>query len=120
MRAFSLIETVVALAIIGLILLFGLSLAARESATRSRLEAHRTALSSLESVLEGIRAGGGRPADCSSIPAAAGRPEPGEIRLCSELTPEVPTGLYRLRLHAEVGVGSRPVEHEVETLLWRP
>lgn len=112
---FSLIETAVALVLLGLVLIYGLALLAQELGTSRRIEAHRQALAALEQALEHVRAGTAAvPPECGSTPAGSG------LSVCAVIVPLEPVGLYRLTLHARYAVGSHPYIRQLETLLWRP
>ena len=117
---------VVALALLGLLLLFTLTLIWLEIGAGRRLAAHREALGALESTLERVRAGFPWPAACGSeagvslLPAPGKKPVAEGLRVCSHLEGLAPSGLYRLRLRARYRVGPRPFERQVETYLWRP
>lgn len=114
-EGFSLLETALALALLGLVLLYGLALLGQEVGAGRRIEAHRRALTALEGALENVRAGTAAvPPDCAAVGSAAG------LGVCAEVEPLAPHGLYRLVLRARYSVGAQPYTRELETLLWRP
>jgi prepilin-type N-terminal cleavage/methylation domain-containing protein len=115
-EGFSLLETAVALALLGLVLLYGLALLGLEVGAGRRIAAHRQALQTLETALENVRAGTAAvPPDCAGQPAGQAG-----LEVCAEVEPLLPPGLYRLVLRARYAVGSQPFTRELETLLWRP
>jgi prepilin-type N-terminal cleavage/methylation domain-containing protein len=123
---FSLIEVLVALTILGVVLLFSMSLLAQEPRVRRRLAAHREALEVLETVHEEVRAGmrlslTGRRIDWQRLddpPRELAAAE--ELAVWAEVVEERPVGLYRVTLRARYFVAGQPFERSVETMIWRP
>lgn len=111
-KGFTLVETVVALAVLGVVLLLGLGLLLQEPAVVERLEARQSAWDALEDTLEAVRAGD-LPLTGGSIPTPRGT----VVHLSVEPTP-VP-GLWRVQLEAEYRVQGRDFRPRLETRVWR-
>ena len=119
MRGFTLVETLVALALLTLALLLGLGLVLQHPRIVRRLDAQREAIHTLEMTLEALRAGvpGGLPLVSQRLPPTGSR----KMALSIEVAPEgYPPGLYRVQVRAAYEVDGHPKERSVETLLWRP
>lgn len=115
MRGFTLVETLVALALLTLALLLGLGLVLQHPRIVRRLDAQREAIHSLEVTLEALRAGG-LPLVSQTLPPIG----PRKLALSIQVTPEgYPPGLYRVLVRAAWQVEGQPRERAVETLLWR-
>ncbi len=123
---FSLLEVLVALTLLGMALLFSMSLIAQEPQIQRRLAAHGEALSVLDTLHEAIR-------DGMSLPLAPQRldwqglydPAPvltaaRDLTVWSEVETLAPEGLYRVTLRARYFVGTASFDHTLETLVWRP
>ncbi len=121
---FSLVETLVALSLLGVALLLTLSLIYQEPRALRRLAAHEQALGALEGTLEAVRAGLRVPAGRESVDLAAlYRPEEAiaeDLVVWSEREPASAGGLYRLTLTARYRVGGQRFQRTVETLVWAP
>lgn len=116
MRGFTLVETLVALALLTLALLLGLGLVLQHPRIVHRLDAQREAVHLLEATLEALRAGG-IPLASQTLPPAG----PRKVALSIEVTPaSTPPGLYRVQVRAAWQVQGQPKERSVETLVWRP
>jgi prepilin-type N-terminal cleavage/methylation domain-containing protein len=114
-RGFTLVETLVALALLTLALLLGLSLVLQHPRIVRRLDAQREAIHTLEATLELLRA---RALPLTSQTLRPGGPR--KLALSIQVTPEgYPPGLYRVQVRAAYQVGGEPRERSVETLLWR-
>lgn len=121
-RAFSLVETCVALVLVMTMLLTGLTLLTLEPRLRDRARAGEEAMRAIEAALETIRASGG--------PLRSGRLIPGvgfpvvdparDLTLTLEVTPLPTPGLYELRLEATYLSHRRPAKRALTTLAWRP
>ncbi len=115
MRGFTLVETLIALALLTLALLLGLGLVLQHPRIVRRLDAQREAIHTLETTLELLRAGA-LPLESRTLPVS-----PRKIALSIQVAPEgYPPGLYRVQVRAAWQVEGRPRERTVETLLWRP
>lgn len=123
---FSLVETLVALALLGMALLLTMVLLAQEPQVERRLLAHREALEVLEAAHEEIRGGmalrpGTERLDWQRLYAPPRRLETAaDLTLWTTVDPLTPPGLYRVRLRARYAVGRGSFDREVETRVWRP
>jgi prepilin-type N-terminal cleavage/methylation domain-containing protein len=119
---FTLLETLIALAILSMVLLVGAALLLAEPRVVRRIDVDRQALRAVESTLEALRAGA-LPLQSERLDGfatAAGAPAPAGLTLQLDVTPEGLPGLYRAALLARFPVAGRIVERRVETLVWRP
>lgn len=133
-RGFSLVEVLVALAVLGLILLLGLGLVWQQRRVHLRLEARAAADRALEEALETLRSGAvplvagpvALPGDSGGAggpePGAGGDPgAPGNLRVLVRVVPaEPPADLYEAVLTARYTVAGEAEARTVRTLFWRP
>ena len=118
-RGSSLIETLVALAIVTLTMTVGMSLLAQQSDVTRRQRAHQEAMQIVESALEGVRAG--------LIPLASGRielpvtsTETDALTLWLEVHPrEAPPELAEVLVEARYVVGPWTLQRAVRTMVWK-
>ena len=123
---FSLIETLVALMLIGMALLLTMSLLAQEPLVLRRLRAHSEALEVLDAVHEAIRAG-------MSLSPGSARLEwqllydppraletATDLVIFSEVEAQSPRGLYQVTLRARYFVGHQSFDRVLTTRIWRP
>jgi prepilin-type N-terminal cleavage/methylation domain-containing protein len=118
---FSLVETLVALAILTTCLLLGMALLLQHPWVVRRVDAERQAYRALESTLESVRAGV-IPLESVTLDGfvtAAGRPAPKDLKLAMTVELEDLPGLYRVILVASYSVGRQKLEKRVETMIWR-
>lgn len=118
---FSLLEVLVALAILGVALLMGMSLLLQAPRVQRRLDARRDAMLAAESTLELIRAGAvpllaGR----IDAPAAAGVELPSGTALWLDVVPVSPAGLYEVKVEVRYVVQGQVRDVDLETMVWRP
>lgn len=121
-RAFSLVETVVALALVSTMLLTGLTMLTLQPRLQDRARAGEEALRAIESALETLRA--------EELPLESGRLIPGiaypeanparNLSLTLEVSPAGTPGLYELRVEATYLTWGRPASRSVTTMTWRP
>ncbi len=121
---FTLVETLVALSLLGVAMLLTLSLIFQEPRALSRLAAHEQAMRALEQTLESIRAGRAVPLGKEVVdpewlllpedPAAR------DLKIWSERQAESGSGLYRLTLTARYRVARRWYTRSIDTLVWYP
>lgn len=116
---YSLLETLVALALVGLALVLALPLLALEVHHDQRLEARREMRALVELAVESVRVSG----DPNIVRlVAVPRPESkiSDLAVAARLLPEPGfAGLQRLELIASWKVGGRDDRIEVTTLVWR-
>lgn len=123
---FSLLETLVALTLTGMVLLFTLSILAHEARIERTTAAHGEALDILGTVHEAIRAGLPLTVGSELVDWAALHDPPREtavaerLTIAAEVRPLTPAGLYHVTLTARYAVGPWPFERRLETLIWRP
>lgn len=117
---FSLIEALVALAILALVLLLGLGLVWQQRRVLVRLEAREAADAALAEALEVLRSGAAPPVS-GAVPVTtpAGSAEGLRVLVLVHRS-EPPPDLFRARLVARYRVAGRDVTRTVETQLWRP
>ncbi len=121
-RAFTLLETLVALVILGIALISMVGWLARSAAIENRLDLHRVAIRELEAQHEALRAGCCLPGTdglytLSPITdiSALGTP-----KITLEVKPQSKAGLYGLVFKLKYGIGQERFEKQVEALSWRP
>lgn len=121
-RGFTLLETLVALTILGFALISMVLLVAQATTFERRLDLHRVAIRELEAQHESLRAG-------YPLPGYSGTYEPSTITDLSRLTEPKLTlevagagqvGLYRLDFKLRYRIGAQPFERRLETLTYRP
>ena len=117
-QGFSLIEALIALAIVALIMTLGLSLIAQQTGIAHRARAHQEALEVIETTLEAIRGG--------SVPVVSGRvrlpvtaTQADALVLWLEVTrrPGMPD-LAEVLVEARYMVGSHSMHRRVRTMVW--
>jgi prepilin-type N-terminal cleavage/methylation domain-containing protein len=118
---FSLAETVVALAILGVALLMGLGLVLQHPRVVKRVDAEREAYRALESTLESVRAGliPLQPLTLDGFVTAAGTAPPKELAISMDVRPRATPGLYDVTLVARYQIFGETKEKKVETMIWR-
>ena len=121
-RGFTLLETLVALTILGFALISMVLLVAQATTFERRFDLHRVAIRELEAQHESLRAG-------YPLPGYSGTYEPSTITDLSRLTEPKLTlevagagqvGLYRLDFKLRYRIGAQPFERRLETLTYRP
>ena len=119
---FSLIEALIALAILMVALLLGLPLVLQQPRVLARIEAQREATRAIEATLEALRAGEVplQPQRIQGFALAAGEPAPRGLALWIDVAPAGPPYLYLVSLRTRVDVLGQPLERQVETLVWSP
>jgi prepilin-type N-terminal cleavage/methylation domain-containing protein len=119
---FTFLETLVALAILGIALLLVLTLVLNQPRMLKRLDAQRQAFRAMEGTLEAVRAG--------AIPLAttrfenfdflAGTPAPPDLTVQMDVQPiSPPPGLYRVSLSAHYTLAGQGFDKKVQTLVWQ-
>lgn len=120
---FSLVEALVALAILALVLLLGFGLLWQQRRLLVRLEARETAEQAVAEALEVLRAGT-LPLVSGPVPVSATSPSVEEsdgLWVVVRVVPaEPPAGLYRGQVLARCTVRGQTVIRTVDTQFWRP
>ena len=121
---FTLMETLVALSLVGIALLLTLSLIFQEPRTLRRITAHAEALRALDVTLEAVRAGRRVPPGREQVELAAlyqpVEPVAMDLRVWTEREVAAAGGLYRLTLTARYRVDGQRFQRELETMVWAP
>jgi prepilin-type N-terminal cleavage/methylation domain-containing protein len=119
-NGFTLLEALVALAILGIALLLGMQLLIQTPRAIRRLDAERQAFRALEATLDSLRASGGVPEDeeLSEFHTAAGTPAPEELTVSVTVQPTDKPGLYHVTLIARYKVLDVSYQKRLETLFW--
>jgi type II secretory pathway pseudopilin PulG len=115
-RGSILVESLVAVVLLGVALLLGLPLLFAQPGAVRRLDAQRVALAALDSTLEALRTGA-LPLETARY--GAGTPDDPVVRVDVEPLPR-PAGLNEVDLRAVYKVRDQTFEREIETLVWRP
>jgi len=131
---FTLVEVAIALVILSLALLLGMSFILGEARAVRRLDADRAARAALAGTLEAIRAGALPLQDGSlstgdlaaafgaggDLAAASGGSWPADLAIDVAVTPASPPGLYEIALTARYKVSGEARERRLGSLIWRP
>lgn len=117
-RGFTLIETLVALAILGAALAIAAPLGGRGPKASERLAAHRVALRAAEGALEAVRAGTLAPVSGPVVvPGALSKGTAVRVRL--DVRRAGPEDLLEIRATATAPAPGRPVSQSLTSLVWR-
>jgi prepilin-type N-terminal cleavage/methylation domain-containing protein len=121
---FTLVEVAIALVILSLALLLGMSFILGEARAVRRLDADRAARAALAGTLEAIRAGalplGTAHLDGGDLAAASGGSWPADLAIDVAVTPASPPGLYEIALTARYKVAGEARERRLGSLISRP
>lgn len=121
-RGFTLLEVLVALAVLGVAMLLGMALVLQNPRIVRRTDAERQAFRAMESTLEAVRAGV-VPLQTSRLDAfitAVGTPAPKDLTVEMEVVPTKPDGLFEVSLSARYRVEQREYVKRLRTMVWRP
>jgi prepilin-type N-terminal cleavage/methylation domain-containing protein len=119
---FTLLETLVALAILGIALLLTLVLVLNQPRILHRLDGERQAFRAIEGTLEAVRAGAIplESARFESFDFLAGTPAPPDLTLRMDVRPlDMPPGLYEVSLVAHYTLAGKGYDKRVQTLVWQ-
>jgi prepilin-type N-terminal cleavage/methylation domain-containing protein len=122
-HGFTLIETLVALALVGVALLLGMALVLSQPRMLKRLESERQAFRAIEGTLEAIRGGSIplAPAHFENFAFSAGTPAARDLTLSMDISQAAfPPGLYQISLRAHYSVAGQGFDKRVDTLVWQP
>jgi prepilin-type N-terminal cleavage/methylation domain-containing protein len=120
---FTLLETLIALVILGFALLFVLSLVLNQPRMLKRLDAQRQAYRAMEGTLEAVRAGAItlQTAHFSDFDLLAGTAAPADLSVQMDvLALPAPPGLYRVSLSAHYKVAGQGMDQKLQTLVFQP
>lgn len=119
---FTLVETLIALAVLMVALLLGLPLLLEQPRILARVEAQRQATRAIEAAIESLRAGEVplQAARVQNVALAAGSPAPPGLTLWIDVAPADLPYLYSVTLRTRIDVRGHPLERQVETLIWSP
>lgn len=122
-NGFSLLETLLALLLIGVVLLFTLGILQLSPGVERRIAAHRDALNALESTLESLRADAAFPAegpvDVAGLPLSTDSAAQ-NLRIFAEVEILPGRSLRRVKLTARYEVFGRTFERDLETMVFSP
>lgn len=118
---FTLLETLLALTILSIALLFTTALLVAEPRIAGRFDADRQAMRAIESTLEAVRAGVIPLADAQLLgfSTQAGGAASRDLAVYLTVSPGDVAGLYRVSVSARYTVFGHAHEKHVETLVWR-
>ncbi len=119
---FTLLEVAIALAILSVALLLGMSLLLGQARYVHRLDADRAARAALAGALEAIRAGA-LPLHPGHFGAAdlAGLGAPADgMAIELDVAAAAPPGLYEVALRARYQIAGQPLERRLASLVWQP
>jgi prepilin-type N-terminal cleavage/methylation domain-containing protein len=122
-RGFTLVEAMVALAVVAVAVVMLAALVGNEPTALRRLEAHRQAWELMGTVIEGLRAGQIDAASGAVDPAPWLSDDPVADTLALELVSTGVAGLEglsRVALTVRYHITGRGYEKTIETLLWQP
>src|SRR3954447_16733309 len=119
---FSLLEALVALALLGVALLLGMELLLQNPRVVRRLDGERQAFRALESTLEAVRAGAIPlvTSDLGGFSTAVGSPAPKDLAISMQVDPAGLPGLVQVTLRATYTMDQKKVQKELQTLVWSP
>ena len=119
---FSLLEVLVALAILGVALLLGMALVLENPRIVRRMDGERQAFRALESTMEAVRAGA-IPLQTSKLDAfvtAVGTPAPKDLSIEMLVEPAGLPGLFEVSLSARYRVAQQRFVKRLRTMVWSP
>ena len=119
---FSLVETLIALAVLTVALLLALPLVLEQPRALRRIQAQRQATRAIEATLEALRAGEVplAPMRLQGLALSAGEPAPPGLTLWIDTQPAGPPHLWAVTVRTRIDVLGHPLTREVETMIWSP
>ncbi len=121
-RGFSLLEVLVALAILGVAILLAMGLVLQNPRIVRRADAERQAFRAMESSLEAVRAGV-IPLQTSTLDGfvtAVGTPAPRDLSIEMQVAPTELPGLFDVSLAASYRVERQTHVKRLRTMVWSP
>ncbi len=121
-RAFSLLETLIALTILGFALVSMVGWLAQSSSFEKQLDRHRVAIRELDAQHEALRGGSPLPGLTGSYPLTAitDLAELEAPRLSMTIKPGPKAGLYEVDLELRYRIANQSFARRLEALTWRP
>lgn len=119
---FTLVETLIALAILMTALLLALPLVLEQPRVLARIQAQRQATRAIEATLEALRAGEVPLASTriQGLALSAGSPVSPGLSLWIDVQPAGPPHLWAVTVRTRTDVLGHALERQVETLIWSP
>ncbi|HEX3551960.1 MAG TPA: prepilin-type N-terminal cleavage/methylation domain-containing protein [Thermoanaerobaculia bacterium] len=124
---FTLLEALVALALLGVALLLGMELVLQNPRMVRRMDGERQAFRAMESTLEAVRAGviplplpPPRTAELGGFSTAVGSPARKDLAISMRVDFTALPGLYHVTLRACYTADARKVQKELQTMVWSP
>lgn len=121
-RGFTLLETLVALALLGFALISMVGWLAKSSTFETRLDRHRVAIRELEAQHEALRSGRHLPGLDGSYEVAP-ITDVGELetpRLRMTVKQEAKVGLYAVNIEVRYRIANQSFVRRLDALTWRP
>jgi prepilin-type N-terminal cleavage/methylation domain-containing protein len=121
-RGFSLLEVLVALAILGVAILLAMALVLQNPRIVRRTDAERQAFRAMESSLEAVRAGV-IPLQTSTLDGfvtSVGTPAPKDLSIEMQVVPTELPGLFDVSLAASYRIEQRTHVKRLRTMVWSP
>jgi prepilin-type N-terminal cleavage/methylation domain-containing protein len=121
-RGFTLLETMIALAILGFALISMVGSLARSATFENRLDLHRLAIRELEAQHEYLRTGGPLPGLDGTFELAPITPitELDAVGVSMKVAPEALPGLYKVTFEVRYRIARESFRRRLEALTWRP
>lgn len=119
---FTLLEVLVALAVLGVALLLGMALVLQNPRIVRRADDERQAFRAMESTLEAVRAGV-IPLQTSQLDGfvtAVGTPAPKDLTIAMQVDPAGLPGLYEVTLSARYSFARQKFVKRLRTMVWSP
>lgn len=117
---FTLVETLVALTILGIALLLGVQLVLQHPRILDRIDAERGAWRGMEEVMESVR--GGQilleDSDFERVIIMPRKLPPCPLKIELQVEPVSPTGLYHVKLLGSYSFQGQILKKEMETMVW--
>lgn len=118
-RGASLLEGLIALAILGFAILIAAAFLNTQTIAAERLQAQSELVRQIEAVIEGLRAGT-IPLRSSEAPTMLQSNEVEELAVSLQVIPQDPPGLFEITVRAGCRSRHGPLTRSITTLVWRP